>query len=469
MKPRFATRLLLHAILVAVALCGAGCTAALGPGYTIEKQEVRVQFVAAAESRIILQADYQLRNSGNQPLPSLELRLPGHRRFHTADFHADWDGSVLALETSPSNPRNLSLTFPQPWVVSARHILRLSVEIECLAADDGALGFTGDAFFLPAQGWSPELLPARGFFATGGLPPKKWDLVVRVPQDFRVHTSGSGIKSSRGGGELTVRAAQRAVDHYPFVIAGRYLETRRSSGKHTVYLWTRTAEDSGTLRQETDSLLQSIQAYDSAFGVRKNDSHAVWIVECPAAPGCFTSRNSINAKMLGEENEPLSAELISLDSVMVDRSSGRLKLATSAAPALAASWLGYARNPGFIQQQPPLSQFPTFAAAVGLTAVEGPATRTEIIRSSLRLVPKNTDSRRAEEQSAVRAKSLLFFYALQDRYGAEVFRNAISHMLYARRERGFTLDDLIAAFGQESHQNAAEFVRVWMKHPGVPA
>jgi len=49
-----------------------------------------------------------------------------------------------------------------------------------------------------------------------------------------------------------------------------------------------------------------------------------------------------------------------------------------------------------------------------------------------------------------------------------VFRKAISHMLYARRERGFALNDLIAAFEQETHQNVAEFVRLWMKRPGVP-
>jgi aminopeptidase N len=41
-------------------------------------------------------------------------------------------------------------------------------------------------------------------------------------------------------------------------------------------------------------------------------------------------------------------------------------------------------------------------------------------------------------------------------------------MLYARRERGFELSDLIAAFEQETHQNVAEFVRLWMKRSGVP-
>jgi aminopeptidase N len=41
-------------------------------------------------------------------------------------------------------------------------------------------------------------------------------------------------------------------------------------------------------------------------------------------------------------------------------------------------------------------------------------------------------------------------------------------MLYARRGRGFKLSDLIAAFDQETNENAAEFVRLWMKRPGVP-
>jgi aminopeptidase N len=41
-------------------------------------------------------------------------------------------------------------------------------------------------------------------------------------------------------------------------------------------------------------------------------------------------------------------------------------------------------------------------------------------------------------------------------------------MLYARQERDFELSDLIAAFEQETHQNVAEFVRMWMKRPGIP-
>jgi aminopeptidase N len=101
--------------------------------------------------------------------------------------------------------------------------------------------------------------------------------------------------------------------------------------------------------------------------------------------------------------------------------------------------------------------------------VQGPQVRTATIRRALQLIPtRGADSRKPEDDAVIRAKSLLFFYGLQDRYGQDLCNKALSHMLYARRGGGFDLADLIAAFEEEVHQNVAEFVRQWMKHPGVP-
>jgi len=77
-------------------------------------------------------------------------------------------------------------------------------------------------------------------------------------------------------------------------------------------------------------------------------------------------------------------------------------------------------------------------------------------------------ARKPEDETVLRAKSFLFFYAIQERFGRESFRRAINHMLSARQGRGFNLNDFIAAFEEETHQNVAEFVRLWMKRPGVP-
>jgi hypothetical protein len=92
---------------------------------------------------------------------------------------------------------------------------------------------------LPSAGWAPELLPSKGLFPTGGTPPNQWRLVVRVPDGFLVHTSGRSSKTSRKGRDITVLAVQRPEDRYPFVVAGRYKETRLDVGAEKVFLWTR--------------------------------------------------------------------------------------------------------------------------------------------------------------------------------------------------------------------------------------
>ena len=463
------SRFLFTWLLAASAFWGASCVAPLGPGYTIENQQVRVQFVSAPEPRIRIEADYQLKNMGNQPLSELEVRLPGRRRFRYEEPRATWDATALTLETSSENPRNAQIRFPEAWAMSARHTLHLAVEYLPLTTDETTLGFSNDAFFLPAQGWNPELLPARGLFAKGGVPPKKWELSVSVPQEFLVHTSGKQKKTSRSAGEVMVRSLQRVHDPYPFVIAGRYTAVQMGRGKGKIYLWTRKPQEGAGMRQVSDALVRTALLYDSMFGTRKKDFSTTWIVECPVVTGCFTNFNPATAKLLGaNEKESPTAEMVSLDTMMVDLSGGAPKLAAAAAPSLAASWLGYAQNPGFYEQEPPLSVFPAFAASLGREAVEGADARAETIRRVLHLIPVSVQSPELEDPTVLRAKSLLFFYALQDRYGQEAFRSAIRHMLSARREHGLELNDLIAAFEQETRQNVAEFVRGWMKRPGVP-
>ena len=468
LAPNKQSRLSLFLSLSVVGYCVAGCAAALGPGYTIDKQEIRVRFIPDTQPVIRIEAEYRLRNDGNRPLSSLELRLPGRRRFHFADPQAQWDAHAVAFEPSPANPRNVVLTFPQPWDVSAVHTLHLAVEYQPAEAGEGGLTFAPGAFFLPAEGWSPQLLPARGIFATGGVPPKTWPLTVHVPEEFLVHASGRQSKRSRNGGEQTIRAMQQPKDGYPFVIAGRFHTTQFIAGQENITLWTHATQDAGDLRQPSDALVRALQAYKSMFGDRSGESHKLWIVECPVVAGCFTSTASNYAKLISEANEKPSAEMASLDTVMVDLSAGTPEIAAAAAPSLASTWLGYGQNPGFYEQDPPLSALPAFAAARGREAVQGPQVRTDTIRRALRLIPVRNEPRKSEDDSVVRAKSLLFFYGLQDRYGQDAFNRALSHMLYARRGGGFDLDDLIAAFEQETHQNVAEFVRRWMKHPGVP-
>jgi hypothetical protein len=441
---------------------------ALGPGYSIENQEIRVQFLPGPDPRIRVDSDYQLRNIGTRPLTSLELRLPGRRSFHVVASKATWDGASLAEQRSLTNPRDSFLALPQPWKVSEHHALRLSAEFRSTPAGTEGFRFASDAFFLPSEGWAPELLESQGLFAAGGVPPDKWKLVVHAPDGFLVHTSGRSAKTSRNGREITVQSVQHPEDRYPFVVAGLYKETSPDSGTgNKVFLWTRAKEEAAPLRQSAKDLVRAIQAYDSTFGTRNPKARPFWIVECPVADGCFSANESSYVNLLSADPLAASSELASLDTALVDFNGGVPKLA-AAAPALATSWLGYGQNPGFYEQRPPLSALPAFASALGQEAIDGPSSRTETIRRALRMIPRGVGARKTEDASALRAKSFLFFYALEERYGRDAFRHAINHMLSARQGRGFDLDDLIAAFEEETHQNVAEFVRLWMKRPGVP-
>ena len=447
--------------------CLSSCAASFGPGYSIEKQEIHVQFDPSSDPRIRVDSDYQLRNTGEQPLSSLEVRLSARRRFRIADSRATWDGASLAEQNVPAIPRNTLFSLPNPWNVGERHSFHISAEFQNPAPGEPGFSFAPDAFFLPSQGWAPELLPSQGLFASGGVPPDRWLLEVRVPSSFLVHISGRSAKSSRRGSELIVQSTQRPADHYPFVVAGSYKQTQLDTAAGKVLLWTRATKESSQAQQSADALSAAIRAYDAAFGARRLNAQSLWIVECPVVSGCFSVTASSYSDLLSAEPGAVSSELASFDTLMMNFNGNSPRLA-AAAPALAASWLGYGQNPGFYEQQLPLAALPAFASALGEEAIAGSSSRAETIRRALRIIPMSASARGQESQTVLRAKSFLFFFALQDRYGREAFRHAINHMLSARQGRGFDLDDLIASFEEETHQNVAEFERLWMKRPGVP-
>jgi hypothetical protein len=457
----------LFLFLAATCIWVSSCAVALGPSYTVDRQEIHVQFESGPPPKIRIDCDFELRNTGTRPLASLELRLPAHRRFRVAASRAAWDSASLAEQASPVNPRNTLLALPERWNVSDRHTLHISTELETPPAGGSGFSFASDAFFLPSEGWAPELLPPQGLFATGGNPPTQWPLRVSVPSEFLVHTSGRIAKTSRNRREITMLAVQRRQDRYPFVIAGLYRETALSAGAANLLLWTHAPQETPQLQQSTAALVRAIQVYNATFGLRARNTQPFWIVQCPALVGCFTSTESAYANLLNADPAAVSSQLASFDTLMIDFSGGPPKLA-AVAPSLAASWLGYGENPGFYEQRFPLSALPAFASAVGEESIGGPSSRSETIRRALRMIPKDSPARKTEDESVLRAKSFLFFFALEERYGKVAFDHAINHMLAARQGSGFDLDDLIAAFEEETHQNVAEFERLWMKRPGVP-
>ena len=463
------TTLFLAAFLPAcAALWFAACAAHFGPGYIVEKQEIHVSFASQPTPVVHVAAKYDLKNTGTQELLSLDVRLPG-RRFHTVDLAISWDGAALTPNISPENPRDVQLRFPQTWPVGASRTLQFSYGISSIDAGQGPVGFVADAFYLPAGGWTPELPQVRGVFGFGGVPPKKWELTVDVPQGFLVHASGGKGRRFGEKGDMQFRFPQTAEDLIPFLVAGRYYETRRDLPQHeAVLIWSRAALNPSGLQPAGDSISRALAAYESLLGARSKSSSALWIVDCPLEASCLPGRGSGYSVFLDGENTSASAEMISNDTVLVDPRSSRGAAEALVAPALAAAWLGYGNNPGFYEQQPPMSALPAFTAALVREISSGPQAREEIIRRALNRIPEPATPASNNDPAVFRAKSLLLFYALRDRVGSEAFQKALQHMLVARRGRGFDITDLISSLEQESHQPVGPFVRQWIKRPGIP-
>lgn len=454
--------------LMVVACCLSSCATRFGPGYVVEKQEIQVSFVSQPEPHLHVVAEYHLKNTGIQVLNFLNVRLPG-RRFNPAELTVLWDGAPIGLTPSADNPRYTTLSFSRPWTIGDAHTMRFVYDIRSDPEQQGSIGFSADAFSLPAEAWTPTLPQARGVFGFGGVPPAKWDLVVRVPQDFLVHASGSNGRRSKKNAETELRFEQTARDLNPFVIAGRYRERQQSlPGNQLIRVWNRADLNSRDLQQLGDSLSKTLATYDSLFGSRGKSSSPLWIVECPSNAGCLSQRSTGYTSLLYGFGTNDSAEMVSRDAVIVDFNSAQHRRETLAGPALAAGWLGYGQNPGFYDQQPPMSALPAFAAAIAREAFSGTQARSEIIQRALAQIPDHASRQSNDNPTVTRAKSLLLFFALRDHVGPDHFQKAIQHMLSSRQTRGFEITDLISALEEESHQAVGPFVREWIKRPGVP-
>src|SRR5258708_38436931 len=115
-------------------------------------------------------------------------------------------------------------------------------------------------------------------------------------------------------------------------MGGRYRVGTVGAGQEKVNLWTRLPQNPDTLRQPSEALVRAIQAYDSTFGARPEDSHQLWIVECPDVQGCFTRTTSHFSRLTSEENEKVSGEMASQDTTMIDLSGGAHGVLLTALP-----------------------------------------------------------------------------------------------------------------------------------------
>src|SRR5262249_8577271 len=142
------------------------------------------------------------------------------------------------------------------------------------------LAVSPDTFFADPASWNPALLPPKGLWGAGIIPPKKWRLSVRVPSGFLVHASGSLGKRSTDHDEWVYAFEQRLHDFAPFAAGGKYVENEIHSGGERVLFWTLQPVDSTAAQNAAASIAPRARYYEAEYGISTKGDRTIRLLEC---------------------------------------------------------------------------------------------------------------------------------------------------------------------------------------------
>ncbi len=446
------------AVLITALLFFSACAATLGPAYAVEQQQLELRYVARGP-RLELRATFRLKNTGNRELSSVELSLPDDKTNGRQNLRIEVEGRGVAPQTlTDGAPQRVRIPFDSPWPLKQKRKLVISYELVAADAQDPQDALGQEAFYLPQGGWYPALHAPAGPLGQGGEPPKKWELLIRVPEGFLAHASGLERGRRNLSGELTYRFEQRESDLAPFAVLGRYREEQVSMGDAAVIFWTIEPLPPDQSRKAAERLAATVKAFENAFGPRNGGHSPVWVVQWWKAGGVDLPDVAFYAGAS-------PADEASLSSIEFE---------------LANTWFTHMASPRpdaqFLQ-----NALPHYAIRAAAEAWGDAADRAKAIA----LLREKYSSHRREgkekpltsigeadpawQQELRSVKAELFLFALEDECGREHLQRALARVIHARRGAHWGLSDLRSALEAETGKNLGEFFRLWLNQPGLPA
>jgi hypothetical protein len=472
------SRILLPAVAILAAWTSYGCAAAFGPGYTIEKQRVEVSYTREAENRVSVRASYELKNTGTKPLEVIDFRPPDPLTFEAKDLHMEWRGKSFAV-TAPrrgSSDTEVHVPLNGSWAVGESGEFVLSYELAVTSDLESANPNSGAAFFLPTNGWLPSLLPPEHrAFATGGAPPKKWDLVVSVPDGYHVHASGEARSADKHGARGMHFEQQPQTNLNPYVVAGPYAEQQLHTHAGTVIIWTGNPVSADRANKFANRVASDAAFYAAEFGSADPKSRTINLIECPSGAGASITPDKL---WFPGPNCLFLPHTVVVPPGFLNAEMSDDKM-TSVDLQLAVGWFYFSAMPKDSDTLFPIAALSDYAR-ITLATSRNPGARDAVVRDYLRRVPvgDNRDTplirvaaySAPEIQDRARAESVLFFLALDDRCGAKNVHKGIARMSRLLRGQTWGLPDLRAAVEAECGGPILEsFFREWMYGPEVPA
>jgi hypothetical protein len=316
-------------------------------------------------------------------------------------------------------------------------------------------------------------LPAHGAFAAGGSPPPKWDLVVSVPASYKIRASGKNRGKDKRTKGVGVRFEQQSrADYAPYVAAGPYIEQQVRSADSTVIFWT-----SSPLSNKRSAALGKLVIADAGyftkeFGEGETKKSPIWLIECPQGAPPLRDRPWIS--QTGCLAQPHSV-VTPAENFATTAPEGYMK---SVDLQLAATLLYFSARPKQNDSLFPLGAIPDYAETA-MAVSRDPQSRRDTIRDLLHQVDVmpgehkpliRVDSKDSPElKDRTRAESVLFFFALEDRCGAQSVHKGIARASRLLRGQTWGLSELRSAMEAECGGPGLESLfREWMHGPSVP-
>jgi len=480
------------------ALLLSACAVPLAPAYEVQRQEFELHFVAApGRAHLRLVAVYRLRNTGTRPLVSVRAILPDPVVYGRGQLRV-FAGSTEIFPEIPgdSSARAIEIPLTPPWAQKQRLDLRLEYELAPPAPGSSAIAVHADSFHITPGGWLPDLRPPGGFLSSGGAPPEKFHLTVIAPATFRVFSAGRQGKTRRAEESATHRFSLGPEDASPFVVAGRFHESRHRFARTDVVFATSAALPEPAARAAAERLALARLALQSAFDRVMESDRPFAVVESPgslspagvAAAGSHAASAAARAPGVPSATSFSGGALLNSAAFAMGVDAGMfLDLAEH---EMAHTWFGHALLAG-PEAAPLLSE--GLAEYATTVIAEGRGGADDHRRQAARMlvwydtvlreigaeneptIESITASSPAEFHPIAYSKGALFFLALEDEFGAAVVRRAIARLVRALRNPPAAQDparaglhDLRAALEAESSRTAADFFRAWLLRTGIP-
>jgi hypothetical protein len=463
------------AVLAAMSL--AGCAVPLGPGFNTERQAHELRLEAGQPPRLRVRSIYRLQNTGDRPLDSLAAVLPDAATAGRRNLRVMLDGRELPAQSPDAAlSRRIEIPFRPPWPQKSRHELVIEYDLAPLPPGHAGFAVNEGAAHLRHFGWFPRLRPPHHLFAAGGEAPHKVLLSVRVPEGFRVMAGGNPKGVRREKGEIEHRYEVNDEDDLgPFVVSGRYAETRIKAGDREVLFWTFAPQEPEAARNAAERIAGTYNTYEAAFGALDRRHKQLWIVETPArlAPRGQREADESPAGIAFPEGALLNSRAFALGVA----SESFLELVDH---ELAHAWFGQrvaARPEADVLLSEALAEYSSLVAAEARGGE--PARRRH---AALLLRWYDEQARNVAEKLLVDlrpgdpwekrafgySKGALFFVALEDEFGKEPVRRGLARLVRALSGDEAGLHELRAALEGETGRSLAEFFRAWLNRTGIP-